>query len=142
MVTFMNTVEYKTTLDIFQDVFGGKWKLFIVTQLRDGATRPSALKQKLPGISRRMLTKELKELVADGIVHRKLFPEVPPRVEYSLTAYGETVLPILDSLCAWGQGHVDRMIAEGNGRFTLTDNLDTLQQTEHHVFKRSLRLEQ
>ena len=138
----MKTVEYKTTLDIFQDVFGGKWKLFIVAQLREGATRPSVLKQKLPGISQRMLTKELKELVKDEIVHRKIFPEMPPHVEYHLTEYGETVLPILDTLCLWGQTHLDRMVTNGNGCFMVTDNLDILRQEDQHVFKRSLRIEQ
>ena len=137
----MQTVEYKTTLDIFQDVFGGKWKLFLVAQLRDGPMRPSILKQQLPGISQRMLTKELKELVEDGIVQRELFPEVPPRVEYSLTSYGETVLPIMDTLCAWGQMHVERMAANGNGRFVVTDSLTALKQDDQHIFKRSLRLD-
>ncbi|WP_420627280.1 winged helix-turn-helix transcriptional regulator [Candidatus Leptofilum sp.] len=137
----MNTVEYKTTLDIFQDVFGGKWKLFIVAQLREGATRPSVLKQRLPGISQRMLTKDLKELVEDGIVSREIFPEVPPRVEYSLTAYGQTVMPIIDMLCGWGQAHVDRMVTNGNSRFIMTDSLDILQQEDQHIFKRALRIE-
>ena len=137
----MQTVEYKTTLDIFQDVFGGKWKLFIVAQLRDGPMRPSILKRQLPGISQRMLTKELKELVKDGIVQRELFPEVPPRVEYSLTPYGETVLPIMDTLCAWGQMHVERMAANGDGRFVVTDSLAALQQDDQYIFKRSRRLD-
>ena len=103
--------------------------------------RPSALKRQLPGISQRMLTKELKELVEDGIVQRELFPEIPPRVEYSLTPYGETVLPIVDTLCAWGQIHVERMVAIGNGRFVVTDSLTTLKQDDQHIFKRSQRLD-
>ena len=75
----MNTIEYKTTLDIFQEALGGKWKLFTVARLSQGAKRPSELKKELPGISQRVLTKELKELVEDGIIEREVFPEMPPQ---------------------------------------------------------------
>ena len=89
------------------NVLGGKWKPVILHMLLSGTMRFSDLKRNIPPVSQKMLTQQLRELEADGIVRRKVYPEVPPRVEYSLSARGETLRPILDSLYAWGdsQGH-------------------------------------
>ena len=61
----------------------------------------------MPGISPKMLTKQLRELEEDGLVLRVVYPEVPPKVEYSLTSFGKTVIPVLDSLCHWGSEYLD-----------------------------------
>jgi DNA-binding HxlR family transcriptional regulator len=89
--------------------FGGKWKPFILTQLLDGTMRFGALHRNIQsGISQKVLTQQLKELEEDGIVRREVFPEVPPRVEYSLTEYGHTLRPVLEALQAWGKLHYER----------------------------------
>jgi DNA-binding HxlR family transcriptional regulator len=87
-------------------VIGGKWKAVLIFHLvRGGAHRFAELRRKTPGISERVLTRQLRELEADGIVRREVFAEVPPRVEYSLTEYGESLRPVTEAMCAWGKGH-------------------------------------
>lgn len=84
-------------------MIGGKWKALILFWLRDRVCRFGDLRRKIPGISERMLTRQLRELEDDGIVHRKVYPVVPPKVEYSLTAYGRTLRPITDLMCKWAR---------------------------------------
>lgn len=88
------------------NVIGGKWKPGIVFRLQNGTYRFGALKREMPWISERVLIRQLKELEADGIVTRKDYREVPPRVEYSLSAYGETLRPLLREVAAWGSAHL------------------------------------
>lgn len=83
-------------------VIGGKWKALIIWQLKEGTLRFTHLMEHLPMVSPRMLTKQLRELEDDGVVSRTIFPEVPPRVEYTLTDLGISVLPVLEALCLWG----------------------------------------
>lgn len=84
----------------------GKWKGLIVLRLLGRTWRFNELRRSLPGCSQRMLTAQLRELETDGIVNRKLFPEVPPRVEYSLTNMGRDLEPTVRAMCEWGQVHV------------------------------------
>ena len=84
------------------EILGGKWKGLILYHLRDEHRRFNELKRLIPGITQRMLTKQLRELEADKIVHREIFREIPPKVEYSLTNFGLTLTPILDALQKWG----------------------------------------
>jgi DNA-binding HxlR family transcriptional regulator len=86
-------------------VIGGKWKPIILYTLYSETRRFSAIKRLIPTISQKMLTQQLRELEADGIVHRQVYPVVPPKVEYSLTDYGRTLMPILDAMVAWGEKH-------------------------------------
>lgn len=137
----MKTVEYKTTIDIFQEALGGKWKLFILARLTDGAKRPSELRQELPGISQRILTKELKELVADGLAAREAFPEVPPRVEYRLTPYGEAALPLLHAICQWGEHHLRRKLAMAEQPVMIRKDVNSLTMDGQYVIKRSTRID-
>lgn len=88
------------------DVIGGKWKPLIIWFLRDKVLRFSELGRKLPGITDVMLTKQLRELEHDGIISRNVYREVPPKVEYSLTPLGVTIIPVLDALCDWGIEHM------------------------------------
>jgi len=83
-------------------VIGGKWKAVIVFHLVSGARRYSELQRLVPKASDRMLTRSLRELEQDNLVSRKVFAEVPVRVEYKLTKDGKTLLPILEAMCAWG----------------------------------------
>lgn len=84
------------------DKIGGRWKVIILWQLREGARRFNELQRLVPGITQRMLVKQLRELESDGIVARKAYPQVPPRVEYGLTERGKDLAPILESIARWG----------------------------------------
>ena len=84
------------------DVIGGKWKPLILWALGDEVMRFGELQKALPGVNTKMLTKQLRELEEDGIIRRKIYPEVPPRVEYAITDFGKTLIPILNALCNWG----------------------------------------
>jgi len=89
------------------DRIGGKWKGLIVFRLLERTYRFNELRRTLPGCTQRMLTNQLRELEADGIVHREIYPQVPPRVEYSLTELGRDLEPMVRAMCAWGQRHVE-----------------------------------
>ncbi|MGE4468528.1 MAG: winged helix-turn-helix transcriptional regulator [Desulfovibrio sp.] len=96
--------RYHCTFELTLQIIGGKWKPMILYHLgRDGVQRFSALRRGMPGITQKMLTQQLRELEADGMVHRKVYPQVPPKVEYSLTAMGQSIMPVLEQLCQWGK---------------------------------------
>ena len=84
----------------------GKYKMFILYTLMDfGVVRFNEMKRYIRGISFKTLSATLKELEADGLVHREEYPQIPPKVEYSLTEQGRSLIPILDQMCAWGEEH-------------------------------------
>ncbi len=87
------------------DVIGGKWKPLILFTVKSGSARTSEIHRGIEGITQKMLIQQLKELETDGIIIRKVFPVVPPHVEYSLTNYGKTLLPILKLMEEWGDIH-------------------------------------
>jgi DNA-binding HxlR family transcriptional regulator len=84
---------------------GGKWKPIILYYLKDGKKRAGALANYVPEASGKVLTAQLRELERDGLIHRKIFPTVPPKVEYSLTDLGESLRPVLKALADWGKKH-------------------------------------
>lgn len=88
-------------------VIGGKWKPIILCLLSNNTLRYNKIQQLIPNISPKMLTKQLRELQNDGLVLRKVHSQIPPKVEYSITEYGLTVLPILESLYEWGTNNLD-----------------------------------
>lgn len=88
-----------TTLDII----GGKWKILILYHLCDGTQRFNELRRLMPEVTQRMLTLQLRELEHNGIVHREVYPQVPPKVEYSLTEFGQTLIPVINVMHQWGE---------------------------------------
>jgi DNA-binding HxlR family transcriptional regulator len=91
---------------------GGKWKLIIVYWLAESPRHFAALRRALPGISQKILTQQLRELVGDGIVRRQPKGTVPAPVEYSLTDYGRSVLPLVEDVRHWGRAHLERSAHE------------------------------
>uniref|UniRef100_UPI0000DD5CE1 Putative HTH-type transcriptional regulator ytcD n=1 Tax=Bacillus subtilis TaxID=1423 RepID=UPI0000DD5CE1 len=91
------------------EVIGGKWKCVILCHLTHGKKRTSELKRLMPNITQKMLTQQLRELEADGVINRIVYNQVPPKVEYELSEYGRSLEGILDMLCAWGANHINRV---------------------------------
>src|SRR5690349_20728456 len=85
------------------DVIAGPWKILILYHLASGAKRFSRLKDALSGINQKMLTQQLREMEADGVVRRKIYPQVPPKVEYSLTRMRKSLKPVVSAMCRWGK---------------------------------------
>jgi len=93
-------------------VISGKWKAVLIFHMMNtGPHRFAELRRKTTGISDRVLTRQLRELETDGVVARKVFAEVPPRVEYSLTEYGESLRPVTEAMCQWGKRHMTAGVA-------------------------------
>ena len=91
----------ETTLSLI----GNKWKVLILRDLAPGKKRFGQLQKSIGNVSQKVLTAQLRSMEADGLVHREVFAEVPPRVEYSLTDLGESLKPILNSMWAWGENY-------------------------------------
>ncbi|MDB6078115.1 MAG: transcriptional regulator [Akkermansiaceae bacterium] len=92
-------------VDFALGMFGGKWKGSILYLLLNGTMRFNELKRMLFDVTQRMLTRQLRELEQSGLVHRHVYAQVPPKVEYSLTEAGESLRPLLMDLAVWGRKH-------------------------------------
>jgi len=97
--------SFQCSVKLTADIIGGKWKPLILFYLESGTKRFSQLQRLIPGMTKKMLTQHLRELERDEIIRRKVYAEVPPRVEYSLTKHGESLKPILKLMSAWGTRH-------------------------------------
>ncbi len=95
----------KCTISTTLSVIGGKWKAVILWHLIGETRRFSEIKHLIPAVTQKMLTQQLRELEADGLLQRQVFAEVPSHVEYSLTAYGRTLIPVLQAMALWGAEH-------------------------------------
>ena len=109
---------YGCPIEALMEAVGGKWKPVILYHLLGGTRRFGELKRLVPGVSQRMLTQHLRELEADGIVHREVYKEVPPKVEYSLTAFGRSLNEALMPLGEWGERHMSTIEAIPRGTGT------------------------
>jgi len=98
--------EYTCGIDVTLAVVGGKWKASILWHLARETMRFSELQRQFAETTRKMLTQQLRELEADGLVHREVYPQVPPKVEYSLTSKGLSLTPVLDKMCDWGREYL------------------------------------
>lgn len=96
-------------VEITLSLIGDKWKVLILRDLIEGTKRFGELRKSIGTISQKMLTQQLRDMEEDGLVNRKVYAEVPPRVEYSLTEDGFSLKPILDSLQVWGEQYKDKV---------------------------------
>ena len=94
---------YVSPIDAAIEIIGGKYKVSILYYIRESVLRFGELRRLMPLATKRMLTKQLRELERDGMIDRKVFRQVPPRVDYSLTKEGKSIVPILEDLCEWGK---------------------------------------
>lgn len=96
-----------TPIGVTLSVIGGKWKLLILWHVKQKPMRFNQLMREMDGITQKMLTQQLRELEEDGLISRKIFAEIPPHVEYSLTKYGKSLDTVLSEMCMWGEKHID-----------------------------------
>lgn len=99
--------EYNNPVELSLDIIGGKYKMPILWRLKDKIWRYGELRKSLGKITHKMLTQQLRELEADGLVNREVYPEVPPKVEYSITELGQSTIPVIDSLRKWGTFYLE-----------------------------------
>jgi DNA-binding HxlR family transcriptional regulator len=92
-------------------MIGGRWKIPIIFHLLDGRKRFTELARALNGVTQKMLTQQLREMERNGLVERKVFAQVPPRVEYSLTNLGVSLRPVVDAMCRWGEQNGSHTVA-------------------------------
>lgn len=102
---------FHCAMDVTMNFIGGKWKTIVIWYLRNKTLRFGELRKQIPDITEKMLSLQLKSLEEDGIIKREVFAEVPLRVEYSLTVFGKTLLPVIESIAKWG-----RNLGESEGR--------------------------
>ena len=100
MIKF-NDIEYNCSMELTLDIIGGKWKPIIIWHLAKKTMRFSELKRTLPHITHKMLTQQLRALEESGLINRVIYTQIPPKVEYSLTDIGKSLVPILSTLCEW-----------------------------------------
>ncbi|OEH91967.1 winged helix-turn-helix transcriptional regulator [Bacillus solimangrovi] len=107
--------DYHCEKELTLSIVSGKWKVVILWHLGvEGAHRFSELQRLFPKISHKVLTNQLRELIEDGIVQREVFPETPPKVEYSMTESGMTLLPIVEMMYEWGKKRIEQIKHENN----------------------------
>jgi DNA-binding HxlR family transcriptional regulator len=102
-------LEERCSVSIAVDVIGGKWKAIVLFYLLDGTLRFNELRRKIPGVTQRMLTLQLRELEDDGLVERIVHPVVPPHVDYRLTPFGRTLEPVIQEMASWGRRYRSRV---------------------------------
>lgn len=127
----MSTYKYKnhsadTPVDLTMEIIGGKWKIQVIWNLRQGTLRYNELKKLLPNVTHKMLAHSLKELEKDGMVKRKVYPVIPPRVEYSLTPKGLELVPITEIIAKWGMNY----FVKTEPVVKKTDDMPTVKLTE------------
>ena len=102
-------IELNCGLDLVKEVLYGKWKMHVLYFISQGCKRPGELQRKVPGASRRVLNVQLNQLEEHELISKKIYAELPPKVEYSLTKLGESVLPVIVTLGEWGDNHQEQL---------------------------------
>ncbi|MED3760553.1 helix-turn-helix domain-containing protein [Peribacillus frigoritolerans] len=108
----MQKKKYNISVEATLEVMGGKWKCVILCHLAHGKKRTSELKRLMPNITQKMLTQQLRELEKDEVINRIVYNQVPPKVEYELSEYGQSLESILSALCTWGENHITRVYGD------------------------------
>jgi DNA-binding HxlR family transcriptional regulator len=98
---------YQCAIEATLDLIAGKWKALILCHLAMGTSRFSALKRAFPGITQKMLTQQLRELEEDGLITRTVYAQVPPKVEYALSPFGESLMPVIQVMSEWGESYLE-----------------------------------
>lgn len=111
-------------LDLIGEVLYGKWKMRLLWFIEQGHKRPSELQRKIPDASRRVLNIQLKELEEHELITRKIYPVVPPKVEYSLTEFGRPLIPIIGAIGEWGDNNAERLREVITKRLSFADIAD------------------
>jgi len=111
LVTFRDRT-YNCPMEMTIDLIGGKWKALLLWNLSVRTLRFGELQRQFPQLTQKMLTQQLRELVRDGLISRKSYDEMPPRVEYSLTEFGSTIMPVLQAMNRWGTGYLEGQIVD------------------------------
>ena len=120
--------QYNCYFEMTLDIMGGKWKPIILYYINhNGVARHSDLKRFIPSINERMLTRQLRELENDMLITRKVYPVVPPKVEYSLTESGKSLIPILTSLIEWGKNYTHSMDYK-NFKMDILEDKETVER--------------
>ena len=104
----MNSSAYTCFFQLTTDIIGGKWKSMVLWALKKEVKRNGELKRMIPNISQKMLTQQLRELESVGVVERIVYPVIPPKVEYKLSAQGEKLIPILEQFYDWGKQYAKK----------------------------------
>lgn len=107
------TLTYNIGVEATLAVINGKWKAIILCHLKRQSMRNGEFLKVIPNITQKVLTQQLRELEHDEIIHREVFPEIPPRVEYCLTDYGKTLANLTNEMCHWGERHIERQRKAG-----------------------------
>lgn len=109
MITFRDK-EYRCPVELTIDLIGGKWKALLLWELSDKTLRFNELIRLFPNATRKMLTQQLKEMERNGLILRQEYNQIPPKVEYSLTTFGKSLMPVLFSMNQWGKDYIEENI--------------------------------
>ena len=104
--------KYECPVEAVSELIGGRWKIVILSRLMDGTRRYGEIKKSIRYISEKMLIQQLRQLERDGLIDRKQYPEVPPRVEYSLSDKGRTLIPLFQYIGDWGREHLAERLVQ------------------------------
>ena len=103
----MKQTQFHCPVEATLSLIGGKYKPLILWHLADGPLHYMELQRRIPGATPKMLSQQLRDLGECGMIHRRVIPEKPPKTVYSLTAFGESVIPVIDAMCQWGAAYMD-----------------------------------
>ena len=110
----MKQQQFTCPVEATLSLIGGKYKSLLLWHLRDGPRRYMTLQRLLPQATPKMLTQQLRALEEDGMIRREVIPARPPRTVYSLTSFGESMVPVLDAMCRWGRDYLDGRHRQGS----------------------------
>ncbi|WP_212005059.1 helix-turn-helix domain-containing protein [Chitinophaga sp. HK235] len=121
--------EFTCGMAVLMEIIGGKWKSYLIYLIKNGVRRPAELQRAVPSASRRVLDLQLRELEFHGIIRRVIYPEMPPKVEYYLTSFGESMLPVVASMEEWGLKYMDTF------KMLMEEKKEALPETGKGVIK-------